>query len=733
MADLLDLETLGSAYLDASDEELLNDLVLGDEARMPKSNFDQIEWNGPMSASDKDVLRKWIDRGGPSEQYLASQQQPGRKLLTFAAVQEAIVADLQTLRGNELANARYLTLANAHNDHNVSENDLEVYRAAIVKTLNSLSNAADVVGLDTSDANHRLVAVDEQRTAFRLDLRDIGWKAHRWNLVSRHYQFDLDDRSAAHKQIASATSSVVPAIRADWFVFATLQPPLYHELVGIPDSLAQLEADLNLERIAAIRDRRAARAGMIESKVSVNNRLLERIPMTGRSRAYHISYDFASNTGNQNFRDFPLGRPGTFKTDKSFQHDGGEVIFNLPNGYQAYMLVDGVGNRLDIAPQAIVQDRTMPGSVIINGVSCLSCHFQGMKPERYSPRLDEMDEVREAVFDNKVRFDPAEREVVSELYPEHDEFRDLVESDRERFLDALAKSGIPQKGATEPARALFDYFKNDLTLNKVAAEFGLEEVDLQAKLQRESETRQVLLAAEKGVLKRQQWLSLFGRTAQLIGLGTVRVADALPYPYFGEKVDDLARNEAVEQKTTPGVGHTGVDLIDVENRDGTLKLEMWTADERRSFQDGELLRVRVRANQDCFLTLVSIDPLGEMTLQMPNSFHGNFPLRGNRTETIPTEQMEFEFFAQPPHGKTILKAIATKRPLDLRGITPQRLADVGMASLGRAKGFGVREKLSQSGRNTPQTLDQLAVEDIEKQFAPNEWATASFAVTMRPK
>ena len=731
VADLLDLEVLASAYLDASDEELLNDLVMGDEARMPKPSFDKVQWNGPMSSGDKNILRQWIDRGGPSEQYLSAQQQPPRDRITLGAVAKAVQADLQSLRGSDVRNARYLTLANAYNDPDVTEAELEIYRAAVVKTLNSLSSSSEVLGIDTSDANNKIVAIDDARTILRFDLRNIGWKSTKWDLVARHYPFDLDDRSAMRQQIAASTSSSVPVMRADWFVFAVLQPPLYHQLADIPDTLTKLEDSLNLDRLDAIRDRRVARAGMIESKVSVNNRLLERIPMTGRSGAYHISYDFASNTGKQNFRDFPLGPPGAFKSAKSFTHDGGEVIFNLPNGYQAYMLVDGVGRRLDIAPQAIVQDRTMPGSVIINGVSCLSCHFQGMKPERYSPRLDTLDEVREAVLDNNIRFDAAEKELVTELHVDHEKFVDLVESDRERFLNALEASGIPQKGATEPARALFDYFKNSLTLGKVAAEFGLDEDDLRSRLERESETRQVLTVAEKGILKRQEWMSLFGRTARLIGLGSVREPAELPYPYFGDKVENLAHNEAIEQSTTPDVGHTGVDLVDMENRDGLLKIDMWTEDERRSYQEGELLRVRVRANQDCFLTLVSIDPLGDMTLLMPNSFHGNFPLRGNRTETIPTEQMEFDFVTQPPHGRTILKAIATKRPLDLRGVTQQRLANEGLASLGRAKGFGVRQSSKQRPTQRPK-LDRLTVNGIEEQFAPNEWATGSFSVTTRP-
>lgn len=732
VGDLLDLETLAIGYLDPSDEDMINDLLFGPEARMPKPEFDELPWNGPLSSGDRATLRTWVDRGGPSEEYLAAQQAPARSLITPEIASDAILSDLQTLRGVELRNARYLTLWNLHNNPEISESELDVYRAAIVKTLNSLSHSADVLGLDTSTASNRLTAVDKMRTIFRFDLRDLNWASAEWDRVANHDPFSVDTRSATDTAIANATSSGYPVLRADWFVFATLQPPLYHELLHITPTLDELERNLGLDRVGAIRQRRVARAGMIESKVSVNNRLLERIPMSGRNGAYHISYDFASNIGEQNFRDFPYGPPGTFRTDKSFEHDGGEVIFNLPNGFQAYMLIDGVGNRLDIAPQAIVQDRTMPGSVIINGISCLSCHYQGMKPERFSPRLAALDEVRAAVLDNSRRFTAAEHELTTELYPEHDVFRKLVEEDRVRFLTALKAAGIPQKGATEPARALFDQFKNDLTIERVAAEFGLSVNDLRSRMQREAETRQILAAAERGTLKRQQWLNVYGRSARLMGLGTGRTTASLPYPYFGEKVDELATNHAVDSTHNPDVGHTGIDLIDAENRDGQLKIEMWTEDERRSFAEGEPLRVRLRANHDCFVTLISIDPAGDMTLLMPNSFHGNFPIGAGQTITIPTPQMTFEFVTQPPHGRTILKAIATTRPLDIKGVTRQRLANEVVASLGRAKGFGVKKKQVAVRQPVQPQLTQLTVERLETMFDGNEWATASFSVTTRP-
>jgi hypothetical protein len=61
-----------------------------------------------------------------------------------------------------------------------------------------------------------------------------------------------------------------------------------------------------------------------------------------------------------------------------FDFDGGEIIFNLPNGMQGYMLTDAAGNRLNEGPINIVQDESQKDFLVRNGVSCMGCHSAGM-------------------------------------------------------------------------------------------------------------------------------------------------------------------------------------------------------------------------------------------------------------------------------------------------------------------------------------------------------------------
>ena len=64
----------------------------------------------------------------------------------------------------------------------------------------------------------------------------------------------------------------------------------------------------------------------------------------------------SEGTGNL-FR-FPLGPAFADNPfpNQAFEHAGGEIIFNLPNGLQGYLLVDAKGDRIDAGPIDIVGD-----------------------------------------------------------------------------------------------------------------------------------------------------------------------------------------------------------------------------------------------------------------------------------------------------------------------------------------------------------------------------------------
>lgn len=607
--------------------------------------------------------------------------------------------------------------------------------------LNSLSHSSDILGMPGSSAPHRVVAVDEAATVFRFDLRHIGWSKNDWEKVVRHYPYGLTLSDGAGQSVRTLTTSRFPFMRADWFVFATSQAPLYHELLGIDELLADLEKKLGVDRISNIQNFKAARAAFGNSLVSVNNRLIERHAFRGGY--YHISYDFFRNDGRGNLFDFPLGPSGAFR-DFAFQHDGGEVIYTLPNGFQAYVLVTASGKRLRIAPASIVHDNSMSqvGSVILNGISCISCHYDGMKPENRT-RLDSLDELREQALANTRRFDARTRDIIGRLYPPRDEFVRLIESDRRSWRMALQQAGLTETGAIEPVRALFDSFVRNLDLEIAAAEFGVSPDELLQSMSKESETRQLANRFAKRGMQRQLFVAEFQRIAALAGFGEPRKFESLLVPYFGHNPD--AKPAVKPVANAAASSHMESDLLTANNQPARLRVTIGSSN--KAFTDEALIPLSIRANAECFITVLSIDPRGKVTSLLPNKRHHEsdgrawwspVTLPANRTLKIPSKELPFRIVAEPPHGATTIRVIATRgKPLKLR-LTPAMIAGLnenGVTTLGHTKGAGVRFGQDAHANNPglPSVPQQITDGPISNLYAPNDWATTEWTFLTRSR
>src|SRR5262249_49485488 len=161
----------------------------------------------------------------------------------------------------------------------------------------------------------------------------------------------------------------------------------YYDLLQIPNNLAELERQLRVDAVVDVQQERVARAGFNGSGISRNNRVLERHDSV--HGAYWRTFDFNAVPQNLTERDlllphrrdvfaYPLG-PGA--GDNTFQHAGGEAIFNLPNGLQGYVLVNADNQRLDKGPTAIVSDPKRPDRAVEAGISCIGCHVVGINPK----------------------------------------------------------------------------------------------------------------------------------------------------------------------------------------------------------------------------------------------------------------------------------------------------------------------------------------------------------------
>ena len=291
----------------------------------------------------------------------------------------------------------------------------------------------------------------------------------------------------------------MPFVRADWFIATASLTPLYHEILGLPKTDKELEAQLEVNVAENLKNApgvRVWRAGFNESGVSVNNRIVER--HKSRYGAYWKSYDFAGNVGTQNIFTHPL----------NFTHDGGEIIFNLPNGLQAYYLSTAEGNRLNEAPINIVSDAGSRDPVVRNGLSCMGCHTEGMKTFE--------DQVRLVIAQNlNPSYDKAQ---ALRLYAEKSEMDSLVREDIARYRRAIEAAG-GVFGGSEPIQQLVKQFEGPLDAVHAAAEVGLETDDFLKKI-RENSTLQnaglLVLGVENGTVKRDAWESEFDAVVSVL-------------------------------------------------------------------------------------------------------------------------------------------------------------------------------------------------------------------------
>ena len=416
---------------------------------------------GPRpSPADVAVLRHWIESG-------AARMAPAveRPLISEAAVFQYILADLETLDRRSRRFVRYFSLAHLANA-GLSEDELQTYRNALAKLLNSLSWHPKI-SVPTP--------IDPAHVVLRIDLRDYLWDANVWNRILVEYPYGILHDTAAARACLVATATRMPFVRADWFVATASHPPLYPDLLQLPASLAELERQLRVDAAVDIQQERVARAGFNGSGIAKNNRLLER--HVAAHGAYWRSYDFDAVPQNLSERDrllpdrrnlfaHPLG-PGF--TEASFLHAGGEAIFNLPNGLQGYMIVNANGVRLDKASTALVSDPKRPDKAVETGISCMACHYAGINFKD--------DQVREYVGKNSASFSRADAELIFALYPPASKLRALMQEDAERFRAAVEKTGA-RVSAFEPIITMTLRYEDDVDLPTAAAEVGLKPAEL---------------------------------------------------------------------------------------------------------------------------------------------------------------------------------------------------------------------------------------------------------------
>ena len=518
------------------------------------------------------TIGNWIQEGAPSWE---STSEADGSFITPKEMLETIEEHVNSLSPFAHPFARYFTLTHLYNASESAE-ALHAYQRALSKLVNSLSWGRTI---------KIPRPIDSEETIFYIDLRDYEWEigTNRWTLIEAAYPYEIEfnapTQTALREKLTNLRETMaceVPFVHVDWFLATASLPPLYHDILGLPKTDQELETRLEVNVVENIRNaagKRVWRAGFNDSGVSNHNRVVER--HTSRYGAYWKSYDFAGSVGTQNIFTHPL----------AFTHDGGEIIFNLPNGLQAYLLVDAGGRRLNEAPIKIVSNPAASDPTVRNGLSCIGCHTEGMKK-------DFEDQVREVAERNPNP--PYNKDRVLQLYTDKATMDGLVAEDTTRYRQALEASG-DVFGGIEPVQRFHEAFQRPLDVSHAAASVGLATGDFLQKVRENTSLKNLglgVLTDASGSVKRDTWTSNFSEIVASLSSPdsnvkpvvrqTERIPGAsvhIPDPHLRSAVE-MALNKTqgdsitvVEMATLTHLEASGMSIQDLEGLQFATNLE----------------------------------------------------------------------------------------------------------------------------------------------------------------
>lgn len=407
--------------------------------------------------------------------------------MTLDRMFQIVQADVARLDTDEALFTRYLTLTNRFNA-GVCVDELERERAALTKAINMVSTDNTVTGP---------VAVDAERTIYRIDLRDYGLNravsingvqfVNRWEAVINGNQYAVPFVGPQADAIVTATQTTVPVLYADAFIATALVGNLYYALidVDVTQTLDDFVANrLEIDVVLHLEDEETNRAGTAGSRVTREAILVERHDIGIRAGAYWENRLLADA---QSAFDDPLG----------FGSGERMVMFTLPNLLFGFVIADTTGAILEDSD--VVIDFNRNDFRARTSLSCSSCHARGL--------ISVVDEVQELALANSIALglDRDDIESIENIY-DPVEFEAKLQDDNATFyVGALERLGLSALNA-DPVSFVFGRFDLDLTLLDAASDLGVSAEVLRARL---GELDQALRALDTTLVDRDDFTSLY--------------------------------------------------------------------------------------------------------------------------------------------------------------------------------------------------------------------------------
>ena len=283
----------------------------------------------------------------------------------------------------------------------------------------------------------------------------------------------LTDGGVTYAALANSVGSATPIVRCDWLLYNASLAPGYYRLLGIGDTLKDLEKFAFTDIRLAERARAQSKGVVVRSSVAQHPRgLLRSASLAVETGGYFwISEDYDNSRDENDPVRIPIGtKPQAF-----------EVIWSLPNSLQGYAVFNGEGKRLDVAVIQIAADRETPlkNPEVWNSRNCMGCHAKGMR------MFD--DEIRGYVganFASLANGDADSLRRLQALFTSN--LRALLERDSANYAAAVkVTTGLEaQANGDQFTRIIFEYAEGANTLTSIAREAGVAPDELRGALVR---------------------------------------------------------------------------------------------------------------------------------------------------------------------------------------------------------------------------------------------------------
>jgi serine/threonine-protein kinase len=387
-----------------------------------------------------------------------------------------MAADIASLEETDQPFTRYLTINYSSNAGDCGR-ALQRQRFALFKGINSVSTGTRPIQPE---------AIDADETIYRIDIRDYDWDRQidllgdggsvaftdGWEAIiadPNQAGFMIEYAGDQADDLKADAATRIPFLPVNVFIQATEFGDLYYALIDGRQNLFDFEREvLNIDTVTEIEDNDLMRAGFANSGVSKQERVLNRFDSgIAGGLNYWISFDFDGGNGGDGANGFEqnVANESIFADPLDFAFAGGEAIFSLPNGMQAYYVAAADGLRLAEAPIGVVIDPAQNNGLVTNGASCHSCHNAGM--------ITFTDTVRQYVEENKRDFDNETYESVMIQYVDAQTFQRQMDADSEMHVRALEAAGVPADTPDAVSRTYLDFQLGNIDINIAAGELGV--------------------------------------------------------------------------------------------------------------------------------------------------------------------------------------------------------------------------------------------------------------------